>query len=646
MKKSRSKKHDPMFDDIRDDHPIVVAPSKHVGAVKMNYSFFDASARDARPSPDRRPEVLLCCLPGFDNFVDDLIRTLAQDVLIRKVVSGRLEDYVAELDRCNTVWLEWGNQLAESITRQMGNALRHKRVICRIHSYEVLDGLADRLDFSLVDDLIFVAPHIRDILLARRPDIAQHVKRLHVIPNGVDLQRFPLIQRDAGFNVAFLGAINFKKDPMVLLHAFQAIHAADPRFRLHIGGKIDNLRYQVAIRHFVRKNDLEDAVVGYGRVADVQGWLANMHYIMCSSLMEGHPVGLLEAMATGCQPLIYNWPGAESFYPSEFIWKSIDELRTLIGRRMEPRAAREFVEANYSLERQVRTLKRVLCDGETVVFNGLEPKTADASVADASPNEPDRGAPAPASNEDQPSEAAGASAAQQPGADRKSEGEINFVHKLPLPVGVTNNRKRYTIDYCRGKNVLHVGCVDSGIMEKRIAEKNHLHYHLSTVARRLIGIDINEDGISRLRESGFEAHVVDVQTDLDKLRELTRDMDVMVIPEVIEHLPNVGQFLANLNRCDFSGDILISTPNSFSYRGFHMLTQHNAEMVHPDHNCYFSPTTLGALLKKYGFRIEKLVMYFWPSNDEFGRAFEQALMKCPYIAEGIIAVVKREASVR
>lgn len=326
----------------------------------------------ARASLSLHPEnVVLCCLKGFDNFVDDLIAAMKPDVEMIKVVSNNMEEYAAALADRDTVWLEWGNQLAEAFTRRTPRLLDGKRVILRIHSYEVLDGLADRIDFTLVDDLVFVAPHIRDILLTRRPDIGSLVKRIHVIPNGVDCGAFAPIEREPGHNVAFLGTVDFKKDPMVLMHAFQSLHRRDARCHLHIGGASGHLRYRVSMPHFVRNNGLEGAVTFHGRVLDVPAWLRPMHFIICTSLMEGHPVGLLEAMATGCRPLIYNWPGAEAFYPREYLWNNHDELRQRMTDGPDPAGVRAFVQSNYSVSRQAEAVKRMLLDGTTEVFPGF-----------------------------------------------------------------------------------------------------------------------------------------------------------------------------------------------------------------------------------------------------------------------------------
>ncbi|MFH2035117.1 MAG: methyltransferase domain-containing protein, partial [Candidatus Zixiibacteriota bacterium] len=180
--------------------------------------------------------------------------------------------------------------------------------------------------------------------------------------------------------------------------------------------------------------------------------------------------------------------------------------------------------------------------------------------------------------------------------------------------------------------------------DQRISENNYLHQQIKAIASELIGLDINAAGIAKLIEFGFEAYAANIEKDFDLLNELAERVDIIVVPEVVEHLNNVGLFLDNLRRTKFTGEILISVPNSFSYRSINALNQ-NIELVHPDHNYYFSYTTLTGLLKKYDFKIEKYAMYYWPSNDELGRRFEQVVRKYPYSAEGIIVVIRNGVSV-
>ncbi|MFH1034244.1 MAG: glycosyltransferase [Pseudomonadota bacterium] len=324
------------------------------------------------PAPPATPamDMLLCCGQGLDSFVSGLIAGLAPQVRVEKVVSERGDDFLAAIARHQTVWIEWGNELAEFLTTQGARALKGKRVILRIHAYEVMQGLADRIDFRQVTDLMFVCAGMRDLLLERRPEIAQQVERIHVIPNGIDTRRFQLAPRPPGQELAYVGYLNFKKGPMVLMHALQALRRADGRCRLHVAGAFQDQYSETACHHFLASNDLASAVRFYGWVNDVQAWLADKNAIICTSLSESQGLGLMEALAMGVKPLIYNFHTARHIYPRQWLWNNLEELSELLHAPHDPREGRRFVEENYSLDLQVSRLQEMLFQKRQMVFDG------------------------------------------------------------------------------------------------------------------------------------------------------------------------------------------------------------------------------------------------------------------------------------
>jgi glycosyltransferase involved in cell wall biosynthesis len=335
-----------------------------------------APAPAAAPPPNDRPQaaggdsLLVCCVTDSDNFVDGFIRGLAPRVRVEKLVSSLSDDFLAGIARHETVWLEWGMDMAAALTNHAKERLRGKRVILRIHHYEVFSGQAEDIDYGPVSDLVFVCRHMRDMLLAKKPEIRDQVERIHVIPNGVDMERFQPAARRPGFNLAYAGWLNYKKGPMVLMHAFEALHREEPRFRLHLAGRINQEFYEPAIQGFLQNNGLGDAVVFYDWVEGMDRWLADQDFIICTSLSESQGMGLMEAMASGVMPLIYNFPGADQIYPRKLLWSNLGELVELTRRQADPADLRAFVEQNYSLDLQVERTRRMLLEKKETVFAG------------------------------------------------------------------------------------------------------------------------------------------------------------------------------------------------------------------------------------------------------------------------------------
>ena len=97
---------------------------------------------------------------------------------------------------------------------------------------------------------------------------------------------------------------------------------------------------------------------------------------------------------------------------------------------------------------------------------------------------------------------------------------------------------------------------------------------------------------------------------LAQIEELkNKKFDVIVAPEIIEHVNNVGLFLESAKML-FSPEttMIITTPNAFRLNAvpYNVL---GYEYVHPDHNYWFSWKTLHTLCEKYGYRVEKEAVY-------------------------------------
>ena len=152
---------------------------------------------------------------------------------------------------------------------------------------------------------------------------------------------------------------------------------------------------------------------------------------------------------------------------------------------------------------------------------------------------------------------------------------------------------------CQGKRVLHVGCADWPITDP----KTSLHLALEPACAVLDGVDPHAEALEQL--APFTKGRL-----FSSLTEVTDSYDVVLVPEVMEHVPNVSDFLAQLQRIDAT-TFLISVPDAFQCRGRHFdyveNTQTFVEVVHPDHNAWYTPYTFANTIRKYSsFGIEQM----------------------------------------
>jgi len=340
-----------------------------VGLAPRYAEYIDLRAEMAGlPKPGevkKKSRLVLCCPPDMDSFIHEILKGLEPYMRTQAVISAQPVEHMEAIKGANVVWLEWGNQLAEFISKQHA-FLAGKQVIVRIHSYEVIERLADNIDFTHITDVVFVSHLIRDIFLARKPEVAGQC-RVHVIHNSIDIGRFAFVPRgDSRRHIAFLGYISHKKDPMVLVQAFAFLHRRHPETRLHMAGAYQDPRYEICLPHFLMEAGLTEAVTFYGHINNADEWLKDKDFIFCSSPLESQGVGLLEAMSRGCRPLIRNFPGARDIYPANQLWTTFDDLEELFINGPSPEEVSAFVADHYSRNRELGGYLKVILDNEQV----------------------------------------------------------------------------------------------------------------------------------------------------------------------------------------------------------------------------------------------------------------------------------------
>jgi mannosyltransferase OCH1-like enzyme len=193
-----------------------------------------------------------------------------------------------------------------------------------------------------------------------------------------------------------------------------------------------------------------------------------------------------------------------------------------------------------------------------------------------------------------PAETATESVAQAPASisNLEARNDPYFVQRVQVSselVGV--GRLDVFRSLCEGKRVLHVGCADWPITDIRTS----LHLALEPVCAALDGVDPQVEALEQLAPHAKGRL-------FSSLQDVTDSYDLVLVPEVMEHVPNVSDFLTELQNVDAT-TFLISVPDAFQCRGRHFDYVENAqtfvEVVHPDHNAWYTPYTFANTIRKY-----------------------------------------------
>jgi sugar transferase (PEP-CTERM/EpsH1 system associated) len=124
-------------------------------------------------------------------------------------------------------------------------------------------------------------------------------RKVHVIRNGIDLERFAFVRRNedrSGKHAVHVARLNISKDQTTLLEAARIVADAEPEFRLTIVGDGPKREELISLKE---KLGLGAHVCFAGERDDVHRFLCDADFFVLSSVEEGIPLTILEAMATG-----------------------------------------------------------------------------------------------------------------------------------------------------------------------------------------------------------------------------------------------------------------------------------------------------------------------------------------------------------
>jgi glycosyltransferase involved in cell wall biosynthesis len=236
-----------------------------------------------------------------------------------------------------------------------------RRVIVRVHRIEATEAPhVANTAWAKVHDVIVVSPDMRERVIAAAPEILT-TTRLHLVLNGVDIDRFRPAATCDRFRIGWCGLMNLRKNPTLALYILAKLRNLDGRYHLSLCGMGgDPLAFESFV-YLAKRLDLETALNWEGRIcaADMPAWHAANGSLLHTSLHEGLSYAVLEAAASGCDLAIFEHPGAAACWPEATLFRTPDEAVTMILTGSANRW-RDHVTSNLSLDRQINAVGRIL----------------------------------------------------------------------------------------------------------------------------------------------------------------------------------------------------------------------------------------------------------------------------------------------
>jgi len=247
------------------------------------------------------------------------------------------------------VFVDFCNQNAVNLTHRVKDLPKQPQIVIRLHGYEAQSWFLDKIEWDVVSALIVVSPKFKEIVESK---FSVSNDMIHLVPNGIDLQKFQLQHNDDMDDqmIAYAGYLNKKKGPTLL----RTLMASTPQKKFCIAG----IYQDEQVRLYMEDFDLPN-VTYYGWVK-TEEFLKGKRFILSTSMTESFGMSIGEGMAMGLTPLVHKWPGAKYWWPKECTWDTFDELNAILDTPKDPEWCRQWIEERYSMDTCIDQVVKLL----------------------------------------------------------------------------------------------------------------------------------------------------------------------------------------------------------------------------------------------------------------------------------------------
>lgn len=242
--------------------------------------------------------------------------------------------------------------------------LRGKKVIVRFIDIEVWQQHYMAAKWDVVTDIIFIAPHIRNLVdFDSLASFDWNKTKIHTIPHSIDLDKWTFKERAHGFDIAIVSEKWNSKGTHLLLQVILKLQSINSDYKFHwLGQRSDSPWEYAYFDEFVEHHKLNiefTNILNDGSTVDE--FLEGKSYLLHGSVKEAFSCATAEAMAKGIKPVIHRFYGADAIWP-DMTWDSVDEaIEMITGGEYDSDKYRQYlIDRGYTLPQMMQRIERVI----------------------------------------------------------------------------------------------------------------------------------------------------------------------------------------------------------------------------------------------------------------------------------------------
>ena len=312
-------------------------------------------------------------------FIKPVMKYLEKrNFIIKTYLSGEINDdnTAIILEQSDLIWYEWGN----GPVVQMSKLYKNCPSICRIHRYEAYQNSVNLINWHNIDKLILINKVVLDVILEKWDSNLGYKTNIEIIPNPVPVSvNFRI--RENNYNIAYISRFHKDKNPVLMIMILNKLVTIDRRYKVYMAGSIqDSPLFNYCI-NLIDKLGLKDNFIYEGFIDNINEWLEDKSFLLSTSVVESQGLAIMEAMAMGIKPVIYNGLGLDSIYPGDLLFNTEDEAVNLItGTNYNSADYRKLIEKGYSNEIILPKIEKIINGLINTSYNNRLNSTSDKTT--------------------------------------------------------------------------------------------------------------------------------------------------------------------------------------------------------------------------------------------------------------------------
>ncbi|MHC5157913.1 MAG: glycosyltransferase [Planctomycetota bacterium] len=309
----------------------------------------------------KRAKIAFFCGADGPGFLKDIMEYTRRRYPVRFFEGKTAQDVLDLMQWSDISWFEWCTELARIGT----NLPKVCRTIIRLHRYEAHIDWPQLINWDNADMLMTVGNEwVMHAIRHSVSDIDQRTT-LVTVPNGVDVDAIDYKPRQPGKKIAFVAKLRMVKNPMLLVQCMAQLLKIDPEYKLYMAGERHDLLLRHYLEHAANELGISHAFIYDDFQDDILGWLNDKNFIVSTSVIESQGMGILEAMAAGIKPVVYNFPGARGIFGAAPLFNTPEQFcQKILDTSYRSHQYRQFVEQRYPLRQQLLRVNEIFAKFE------------------------------------------------------------------------------------------------------------------------------------------------------------------------------------------------------------------------------------------------------------------------------------------